>query len=596
MTSENDKQTGQSDFSSFVGVVDRKYLSFLWKYVNPYRSSLVLAFLLSVPLAGSSALLAFFLKQITQYLEEGAQLDRIIVWVIILLGTVILISILEVSNRYIMTKIDMQISNDIRNDLYKTIQEGSLGFHLRTRSGELSSLISNDVQCASSGIPEIFLTLWLHPVSIICLVAAMLYFNPTISIFIICALPLIAICAMKISKMARQAEHHFLKHLASMHGLMVESLTNVKQVKSLNLEQQQKSMFAEQGRQIIRFRCRAILLKSMVSPVTEITVGIALALMILVAFWQISRNTSSYAAVMGCLAAAYCLKKPIKAMANSIVQLQKSVAAVQRISWLYRQQNTKIEHFSSDYNPPLRTLVLENVSFSYDGRHAVLENISAKFESGERVAIFGPSGVGKTTLVDLIIGFYPCSKGLILANNVDLKSIDPQIWRQEIGVVTQTPFLFDTTIKENVQYGFLQANEKQILEALHLAGADEIIARLPDGLNTVVGERGCRLSGGERKRIALARAIVRPISVLILDEATSELDAPVEEALLNAIDKLSEDLLILNISHRTTILHHCDRALLLQNRKAKEIGHQEILAIAQQEREKSTPIKQKKSL
>jgi ABC-type multidrug transport system fused ATPase/permease subunit len=395
---------------------------------------------------------------------------------------------------------------------------------------------------------------------------------------------------MKISKMARQAEHHFLKHFASMQGLMVESLTNVKQVKSLNLEQQQELMFAKLGRQIISFRCRATLLKSMVSPVTEITVGIALALMILMAFWQISRNTSSYAAVMGCLAAAYALKKPVRAMANSIVQLQKSIASVQRILWIYHQQKTQIEHFYSDYDPPLRTLVLENVSFSYDGRHAVLENISAKFERGERIAIFGPSGVGKTSLVDLIIGFYPCSKGLILANNLDLKNIDPQIWRQEISVVTQTPFLFDTTIKENVRYGFLQANEKQILHALHLAGADEIITRLPDGLNTVVGERGCRLSGGERKRIALARALVRPISILILDEATSELDMSAEKALLSAIDKISDNLLILNISHRPGILYHCDRAILLDKGRAKEICPKQQLLALTQEKYENNPL------
>ena len=221
--------------------------------------------------------------------------------------------------------------------------------------------------------------------------------------------------------------------------------------------------------------------------------------------------------------------------------------------------------------------------FSYDGRHDVLKHVNLVFKRGERIAIWGPSGSGKTTLVDLIIGFYPCSQGAIHANEVVLGTVSPQSWRQQIGTVTQTPFLFDATIEDNVRFGYAKATEDQIRHALHLAGAQEMLERLPNGLKTTVGERGCRLSGGERKRVALAQALVRPISLLILDEATSELDAATEEALLGSIDALSSQMVVVNVSHRSSILRHCDRAILLRDRQAWETSPDELLAAAANE-------------
>jgi subfamily B ATP-binding cassette protein MsbA len=576
-------EADRSDLNSFLRIIDREYLSFLFRYVRPHRWQVIAALVLSMPLAGLTTLLAWQFRRIIQEFESETHLLLMMVWVLVLLATMLFKNIMGVVHRYLMVRLDALVSNDVRSDLYESIQSSPLEFHLRSRGGELISLISQDVQCASAGILELLAAFWLQPVTIACLLALMFYLNPVISMFTILTLPVVAFFVSRISRRSRRAERRFLTHFSRMLGVMAESLSNIKQVKSLGLEGRQKDQFVEEGRQLVHFRCQAALARAVISPINEFVTGVVLALMIAVAYWQLSSGRTTYAAIAGCLAAAYSLRKPIESVSTAVIHLQGSVAAAHRILWILGRQDDHGQELRHDFQPPLHRLVLKDVSFSYDGRRDVLRQVNLAFKRGERIAIWGPSGSGKTTLVDLIIGFYPCSQGAIYANEVDLRTASPRSWRQQVGMVTQTPFLFDATIEDNVRYGYPKATEDQIHHALHLAGAQEMLERLPDGLKTTVGERGGRLSGGERKRVALAQALVRPISLLILDEATSELDAATEEALLGSIDALSSQMVVVNVSHRSSILRHCDRAILLRDHQAWEASPEELLAAAADE-------------
>jgi ABC-type multidrug transport system fused ATPase/permease subunit len=363
-----------------------------------------------------------------------------------------------------------------------------------------------------------------------------------------------------------------------MLGVMVESLTNVKQVKSFGLENQQKKKIATLGQALLKYRKRAVLLKSFVSPAGEILNVVVITIMAVIAYYQLTQGHTTPADIVGCLAAAFGLRSPIKNLSNALVSIQRSVAAMQRIIWICgtpKQDATPLKIIGA----PVKTIALQNVSFSYDGYRSILGNVSLEVRKGERIAIIGHSGVGKTTLIDLIVGFYPCSSGHIFIDGIDLSTVNLESWRQQIGVVTQEPFLFDASIEDNIRYGFEPADQSQILKAARLAGCDDILARLPGGLQAKAGERGSRLSGGERKRIALARALVRPISLLILDEATSELDSDIEQEILTSVDQLASGLVILNVSHRRSILHHSDRAILLRNGTASEFHPQELASV-----------------
>ncbi len=554
---------------------NKKSLQFLWRYIYPYRFQLLRAFLTSLPLVALGAGIPWIFKKITELFNGAADLNTILIWMLLTLLVICIRSGLEVLNQYILSILHVRLTNDIRNDLYVNLQENSMEFHAKNRSGELASLVSNDSQAAAAGAIELYSALWLNPFQVVTLVGVMVYFNPVISLFAIFTLPVLSVFIAVAGKRAQVAERQFLNRQGRILGWMIESLTNFRQVKSFSLEKQGREKFEAYGQELIHFRKRAVLLKSLVSPAAEITNGLALIAMAILAYHQLGEGTTTPGMIVGCLAAALELKKPTKAISNSIVELQRSVAAIARIEWVCGDQQKK--ELLQQITAPVTRIEIQDIAFSYDGRKPVLQDLSLSAGRGERIALIGHSGAGKTTLLDILIGFYPVSAGRILLNGSDFNSLDMNSWRRQIGVVSQEPFLFDDTIEENIRHGFPAATAERLREAATLAGCDEILRRLPDGLQSRVGERGSLLSGGERKRVALARALVRPISVLILDEATSELDPENEEGILRSVDRLASELIVFNISHRPSVLAHCDRALLLEDKTVRELGITECL-------------------
>ena len=556
--------------------IDRDGMRFLWQYARPRRKTLAISLGVAIVLAGLSGLLAWSVKEITQsFTQTGTAGRRLFLWVGVALVVVLVHSALEILNRLILTTLFARTSQEIRIDLFREIQDNPIAFHTHVRAGELASLIGNDVQAAAAGVLETFSAIWQHPATLLFLVGLMVYLNPWLSLIALALLPILSGCVTWISRRARQAQLSFMDSQSKLLGVMVESITNVRQVKAFGLETQRTEQLAERGEHLIHYLRKATVLMSLVSPVTEVINSVAIGGMALLAYWQIQHHFTTPGAVAGCLVAAIGLKKPLKGMSQSLVELQRSFAAVRRITWALGKTDQR--KGLPAVAGPVRNVTLENVNFSYDGQRLVLSGIQLQLRYGERVALIGTSGAGKTTLLDLITGFYPATAGRILVDGKDLSTLDVKSWRKQIGIVSQEPFLFDASIEENIQYGNAEAGPEQIAKAARRAGCDEIIARLPEGLKTRVGERGCRLSGGERKRVALARALVRPISIIVLDEATSELDPEMEESVLQVIDALAADMMVLNVSHRASILRHCDRALILEDSTLRESTPEDVL-------------------
>lgn len=570
---DDDSFYGERDMSGRF-VIDRDGLRFLWQYARPRRKTLAVSFVAAILLAGLGAAVAWSVKQITESLTQGGTARTVAFWVGVALAAVVIRSVLEIFNRLIMTTLYARLSHQIRLDLFRQIQDNPMAFYTHVRTGELASLIGNDVQSAAAGVLEIFSVLWETPATLLFLVGVMFYFNPLLSLIALALMPAFSWCVTRISRRARTAQMRFMENQAQLLGVMVESIVNVRQVKAFGLEAQQTERLAERGEYLIHFLRKATMLMSLVSPVTEIINSLGIGAMALLAYYQIQHGLTTPGAVAGCLVAAIGLKRPLKGLSQSLVELQRSFAAIRRIHWAMGHAGVQRE--LPAIHGPVDRIALEDVGFSYDGQRFLLKDINALFRRGERVAIVGPSGAGKTTLLDLITGFYPASSGRILLDGKDLYTVDLKSWRRLIGIVSQEPFLFDASIEENIRYGHPDATPQQVLDAAQRAGCEEMLRRLPEGIRTRVGERGCRLSGGERKRVAIARALVRPISVLVLDEATSELDAEMEENILQVIDRIAPDLLVLNVSHRPSILQHCDRSMLLENGALRQVAEGDI--------------------
>jgi subfamily B ATP-binding cassette protein MsbA len=550
--------------------INKAYLRFLSRYARPYSTVIIQAVVVTLAMASLRVVLPFAFNKVTKLLMENDAMGRIIMWMGIGLGSVTLYSGVEIIGKYLLTLLHVRLTNDMRNDLYDHIQNSPLQFHLQRQAGEITGLVSNDVNAAASGVIELFNAFIMNPTSIVFLAGTMIYFNPLLSIAAIASVPLVGFFITRAGKKARKAEFGYLEEESRMLGSMVESLVNVKQVKSFGLEKQQQDKVRRLGEKLVELRKKAVLMKAAVSPAAEILNVLALLLMALIAYYQLKSGHTTQSDIVGCLTAAFAVKSPVKTLSNALVAVQRSVAGWQRIDWIFGGAR---ENGGQRKAPevPVQQITLRDLSFSYDGRAAILADVHLTVHRGERLAVFGRSGAGKTTLVDLIIGFYPASSGKIFIGEDDISQIDVEQWRNQIGIVTQEPFLFNGSIEDNIRHGYADADPEQIRKAARLAGCEEIVHRLPGGLAASVGERGIRLSGGERKRVALARAIVRPISVLLLDEATSELDSAIENDILSAIDELSRDLIVLHVSHRPAILNHCDRAVILEGGTVREL-------------------------
>ena len=550
--------------------VDRRDIRFVWRHIRPYRKEAAIGLVTSLPLAALGGALAYIGKTVTENVTAGFEVRTVMFWSTLALLAVMASSVLEIIGRLVLTTLQARITHDIRLELFDSIQENSISFHMRHSTGELANLIANDAQAASTSSTD-FINIALYcPIRILFMLGVMFYFNPLMSLFTLVSAPLLTVAVTRISRKARAQEMRYLRHQGNMLTMMVESLTNVRQVKHFGLETYQRKNFDHEGEVLIQSRKMATLIKSLASPITELILGLLLLAMIAIAYYQVTHELTTTAAIAGCLVAALGIRKPISALSQSLVQLQRAFAAIHRITWTVATNSREMGGEKID--GPIQSIDLDQVSFSYDGGRDVLKEVSLSIIGGEHVAIVGHSGAGKTTLSDLINGFYPCSKGEIRINGIPMKKLDLAHWRDMIGIVSQEPFLFNLSIRDNVRLGNLAVGDEDINHALKAAGCSEMLERLPDGIETMVGERGAVLSGGERKRVALARMFVRKPALMILDEATSELDSQSEHHILETIKQWQPRPLVLNISHRPSILDFCDRVLEVAGGKIHEVA------------------------
>jgi subfamily B ATP-binding cassette protein MsbA len=549
-------------------VIDREALKFLWASGRPHGRPLAASAISTAAAAGLAGVVVWSVRNVTQALLDRAALADVALWTGVALAAGLARSGLEILNRVLVATVHARVAQDIRLGVFRVLQDHPLAFYLRMRIGELTSLLGNDSGFVAMGVANLFGVMWEGPITALVLLGVMLYLNAGLTLVALALLPALAWCVATISRRARASQWHVFEAQCHLTNLMVEAITNIRQVKAFGLQDSQTRRFASEGAALVARVRHAATLSSLVSPAAEAINSIGIGIMAMLAYWQIQHGWTTPSAIVGCLVAAVSLKRPTKSFSDTFVQMQSSFAAARRILWASGQSR---EHGGrTRMDGRAETLAFDGAGFSYDGRRWILRGLRTQWRRGERVAVTGVSGSGKTTLLDLVTGFYPCGEGRILVNGRDLADLDLDSWRLQIGFVSQEPMLFDATIEENIRHGCPEATRERVESAARRAGCAEMLARLPDGLATRVGERGNLLSGGERKRVALARALVRPISVLALDEATGDLDPDTEERILEAIDALAPDLMVIHVSHRPSVLKHANRHLSLAHGQLTE--------------------------
>jgi subfamily B ATP-binding cassette protein MsbA len=479
---------------------------------------------------------------------------------------------------YIMSDIGQRVVRDIRSQLYKKLHSLSLEYFSRKRSGELSARITNDVKLVENALSYGLTDLIYQSLQVILFTFLIFFIHPRLALVSLVLLPLISWPIIKVGKVLKKLSRRSQEKIADINSLLYETIGGIRIVKAFSMQEYEIGRFDSNNRDYYKVTMKTIKRTLLLSPATEVIGAIAGIFVFLWAGRDVIAGKLSFGVFGLFMGSLLSLIRPFKKLSQVHALNQQAQAAGVRIYEVLETKATVCEKKAALQLPPLREkIVFDNVSFGYD-KQQVLADINFEVKVGSVVAIVGLSGAGKTTLMDLLCRFYDPQKGRILIDDFDIKEVSLKSLRQQIGLVAQETILFNDTVKANIAYGRQDASFAQIKEAAIRAYAHDFILRLSHGYDTVIGERGTKISGGEKQRIAIARALLKDPPILILDEATSQLDSESEHIVQQALERLIEGRTVFVIAHRLSTVKAASRILVLDKGRIVERGtHEELL-------------------
>ncbi len=481
--------------------------------------------------------------------------------------------------KYLMGWVGQKIVMDLRFLSYAHLQTLSLKFIHAKRVGELLSRVTNDVNMLQTTVTNVLVDVIVQGVTCLGMLGYLFYLNWRLMLYTLLILPIVVLVLRAASNALRSVGHEMQQRVADLSAVAEEALAAIRIVRAFATEELELARFNESNEQNFRVIIRGVKINAILNGAVETLLIMALALILWLGGKTVLRGAMSPGELIAFLGSLGFLAAPINNFTRAVGQLQYGVAAAERIFELLDNKDRVV---SPQNAVPLGTITGEvrfsGVWFSYEPEQWVLKGLDQTIHPGERVAIVGATGAGKSTLVDLVQRFYDPQRGQVFVDGQDLRTVNLADLRRQIGVVPQEPLLMKGSIAFNISYG-CNASEEQIRHAAEIAGIAGFIESLPQGYDTEVGVRGVTISGGQRQRIAIARAIVRDPRIIILDEATSSLDAAVEHQIQEAMDKAMEGRTSFVIAHRLSTIRSVDRILYLEDGLILEEGsHEELIA------------------
>jgi ATP-binding cassette subfamily B protein len=405
------------------------------------------------------------------------------------------------------------------------------------------------------------------------------YINPLLALVTLCPFPFIAWLTYRVRKTLRRNFAKENRAWGEMTSVLADAIPGIRVVKAFAQERREIDRFKESNNYVLRANDRVNTVWSFFKPMVTLLTDIGVLVIWGFSVWLIFQGKITVGVLTAFVAYISRFYARLESMIRMVSAIQRAAASAKRIFDVMDEQPMVVEPTDPIYPGKLNGKIeFRDVGFSY-GKRDVLQNVSLTIAPGEMIGFVGPSGAGKTTLVNLVCRFYDVCEGAILVDDMDIRDLSVAGYRENIGIVLQEPFLFYGTIAENIAYGRPEASRAEIIEAARAACAHDFIIRLPDGYDTLVGERGQLLSGGERQRISIARAILISPSILILDEATSSVDVETEKEIQQALENLIEGRTTVAVAHRLSTLKRADRIVVLENGEITGVGaHRDLLS------------------
>lgn len=511
-----------------------------------------------------------------------SNIDLLLIICIILIIAIFFKNLFLYLSVYILNPLKNTIVNKFRSDLYEKILKLPISYFTEKRKGDLISRVTNDVNEVESSVVGV-LEGWVRdPLTIILTLSFLIYLSPQLTIGILIALPFVALILGRISRaLKRQSNEAALKHAETL-SILDETLNGLRVIKAFNVEAILNRKFNIVNDELLHTKNKISRRRDMASPMSEF-LGIMIFVSILyfggrlVLGREIDLDASTFFTY---LATFYNIINPIKSLSTSFSNLNKGSAAIARIEDVLNTKNTVDENENGIVmNDFKEKIEFKNVHFAYD-EFKILEDINIEIEKGKTVALVGSSGAGKSTLADLIPRFHDVTGGEVIIDGENIKNYELKSVRNHMSIVTQEPILFNDTIANNIALGMPDATREEIINAAKIANAHNFIMQKEEGYDTNIGDRGSKLSGGEKQRLTIARAVLDNPPILILDEATSSLDTESEKLVQDAINNMTQNRTSVVIAHRLSTIRNADEIVVLSKGRIVERGsHEQLMQI-----------------
>ena len=561
-------------------VYDVKVVGRLGKYLTRVKSRLSMAIIGTIVSNLASVAMPYVVKLATDNYIKNRNINglNIVAFAYVLLAG------LTWAGQYVQ---NMQLAHagqwvllKLRADLLEHLNKLSMRFFDNNRVGTMMSRMQDDVDQLNTLLTQDMLTLIADILTLIAIATIMLIMNWQLGLLALAVAPLLVIIMIVWQKFARRAFMHVRRAMAMVNGQLQESLAGMRVTQGLSREDQNLKQFDRVNKSHLDANVEAARLQSFMVPVVDVLTNISFAIILVFGGAQLLAGKTTPGVLLAFLLYIQRFFSPVQELTIMYTEVERAMASGAHIFELMNVQPELTDNPQAIELPHIKGEVkFGNVSFSYEPDKEVLHNINLTIKPGETVAIAGRTGAGKSSLTNLIVRFYDVTKGEVLVDGYNVDSVTQQSLRRQIGVVPQDPILFSGTVEENIKYGRPEVSHEEVIAAAKAAGVHDFISRLENGYDTQVGEKGSNLSAGQRQLLCLARAILIDPPILIMDEATSNVDTNTERIMQAALRSVSQGRTTIIIAHRLSTVTHADRIIVLEEGNLVEVGsHQELLA------------------
>lgn len=551
------------------------------KYIKPYWKRGLAAGICTIIAAGGTAYLPFVIKDmVDQVLSEKN--TTMLNWIVLSIVVVFVIrGIAYYGQSYLMNYVGQRVIIDIRKAVFEKLQRLSMSFYDKHKTGTIMSYVTNDVSALQSAMVENVVEMITETVILVASIVMMLYLDWKLFLVTFCTFPIVLWFIDNFGKRIRKSGSRIQEVTADITSVLQEVASSPRVIKSFVREEYEIDRFDKENMNNFRANMKYAQLSSTLTPTIEFVAAVGVSIILWYGGNSVINGSITAGSLVAFLTYAVNISNPIKRLSRVIGNIQKALAAAQRVFDVLDLPEVIKNAPDAKLLPKVKGDVRFNdVSFAYNENEEVLSHVSFEVKPGEMIAFVGPSGAGKSTVASLLPRFYDATSGSITIDGEDIRKVTLNSLREQVGIVPQETVLFNASVYDNILYGRLDATREEVEAAAKAANAHDFIMQLPNGYETMLGDRGMNISGGQRQRISIARAILKNPQILILDEATSALDTESERVVQEALDRLMVGRTSFVIAHRLSTIKNADKIMVLEKGQLIEQGtHDELMAM-----------------